>query len=196
MGKWTAVRNAGGIEGLCVLVPHLYRDARGSFAETYHEPSLARLGISARFVQENQSVSKKGVLRGLHLQRRHPQGKLVRVLSGEVFDVAVDLRPSSPSLGAWYGITLSAENRRQLYLPPGFAHGFLSLREGTTLLYRCTEVYHPEDEAGVLWCDRELGIRWPGVCLRDGEYLLRDGTPLLLSEKDRTAKPFSEALSL
>ncbi|MBQ2249589.1 MAG: dTDP-4-dehydrorhamnose 3,5-epimerase [Clostridia bacterium] len=196
MGKWTAVRDPGGIEGLCLLVPHLYRDARGSFMETYHAPSLARLGLSARFVQENQSVSRKGVLRGLHLQRRHPQGKLVRVLAGEVFDVAVDLRRASPTYGAWYGITLSAENRRQLYLPPGFAHGFLSLREGTTLLYRCTEVYHPEDEAGVLWCDRELGIRWPGVCLRDGEYVLCDGTPLLLSEKDRAAKPFSEILSL
>ena len=172
------------IEGLYILEPALHGDARGWFMETYNREDFHRAGLDAEFVQDNQSMSRKGVLRGLHFQKRHPQGKLVRVLSGSVFDVAVDLRASSPSFGKWYGVELTAENRLQFYIAPGFAHGFLVLSETAEFAYKCTDVYHPEDEGGLLWHDAAVGIDWPGVRrMREG-WCLKDGTPLVLSEKD------------
>jgi dTDP-4-dehydrorhamnose 3,5-epimerase len=173
VGKFTFIET--GIAGLWVVEPTAFGDGRGYFMETYHQGEFQAAGLEAVFVQDNQSKSRKGVLRGLHFQRRYPQGKLVRVFSGAVFDVAVDLRPDSSTYQAWYGLVLSAENRKQFYIPPGFAHGFLVLTESAEFVYKCTEFYHPEDEAGIIWDDPAIGIKWP---------LESIGEPLL-SEKDR-----------
>ena len=183
------------IEGLYVIEPHVHDDERGYFMETYNQRDLAKAGLDMVFVQDNQSMSVKGVLRGLHTQCTHPQGKLVRVIQGRVFDVAVDIRPGSATYGKWYGLELSAENKKQFYIPEGFAHGFLVLSDTAEFCYKVTDFYHAEDEAGIAWNDPSIGISWPEVV---GEYhgsasakgyTLADGTPLLLSEKDQAFLP-------
>lgn len=173
MGKFNFIET--GIEGLYVIEPTVYGDARGYFMETYNDefaPYIKHLdGTPATFVQDNESRSKKGVLRGLHFQKANPQGKLVRVIDGEVYDVAVDLRKNSPTFGKWYGVYLSAENKKQFYVPEGFAHGFLVTSEFATFAYKCTRLYDPSSEGGLLWCDEEIGVEWPSL---DTEILLSD----------------------
>ena len=149
------------IEGVYILEPKVFGDNRGYFMETYNKNEFKRLGLDYKFVQDNQSKSKKGVLRGLHFQRKFPQAKLVRVLEGKVFDVAVDLRKDSPTYGKWVGTILSDENKRQFMIPRGFAHGFVVLSETATFTYKCDEFYHPEDEGGIMWNDKDVGIIWP-----------------------------------
>lgn len=149
------------IEGLKVITPSVFGDARGYFMETYNYNDFAAAGIDCQFVQDNQSSSKKGVLRGLHFQINYPQDKLVRVVSGEVFDVAVDLREGSETYGKWYGVRLSAENKKQFFIPKNFAHGFIVLSESAEFCYKCTDFYHPNDEGGLLWSDPEIGVEWP-----------------------------------
>lgn len=177
------------IEGLCVIEPTLHGDARGYFMETYNKNDLLQAGIDAEFVQDNQSMSVKGVLRGLHFQKRYPQGKLVRVISGRVLDVAVDMREGSATYLKWFGVELSEENNKQFYIPEGFAHGFLVLSDTARFCYKVTDFYHPGDEGGLAWNDPTIGVDW-GVlgeyrssAKADG-YTLKDGTPLILSEKD------------
>ena len=178
------------IEGLYIIEPAVYGDSRGYFTETYNQRDMAEAGLDMTFVQDNESVSTKGVLRGLHFQKTHPQGKLVRVMEGRVFDVAVDLRKDSPTFGKWFGVELTEDNHKQFYISPGFAHGFLVLSERAKFAYKCTDFYHPEDEGGLAWNDPAIGIIWPelvgdykGTPSGDG-YMLMDGTPLKLSEKD------------
>jgi dTDP-4-dehydrorhamnose 3,5-epimerase len=150
-----------GIKGIYLIHPKVFGDARGYFFECYSERDFSAAGIGVRFVQDNQSKSRKGVLRGLHYQKTHPQGKLVRVIFGEVFDVAVDLRSGSPTFGQWAGIVLSGEMQNQLYVPPGFAHGFMVLSDEAVFAYKCTDFYHPEDEGGIRWDDPAIAIDWP-----------------------------------
>ncbi|MBU5406192.1 dTDP-4-dehydrorhamnose 3,5-epimerase [Paraeggerthella hongkongensis] len=169
------------IEGVKVVDVKSYGDARGYFMETYKRPDFVAGGIDVEFVQDNQSSSTKGVLRGLHFQIEHPQSKLVRVVSGEVFDVAVDLRPGSPTWGKWEGVVLSAENRRQFFVPRGFAHGFLVLSETAEFCYKCDDIYRPGDEGGLMWDDPEVGIDWPA--LRGDEVF--DPSKVVLSDKDK-----------
>ena len=191
MGQITIEKNVGGIEGLCVLQPAVYGDSRGYFTETYNQKDLLDAGLDMVFVQDNQSMSVKGVLRGLHFQREHSQGKLVRVIRGSVFDVGVDLRPGSATYGKWFGVELSEENKKQFYIPEGFAHGFLVLSDKAEFCYKCTDFYHPEHEGGLAWNDPAIGIVWPGVVgaysgsANAAGYTLEDGTPLMLSEKDQ-----------
>jgi len=149
------------IAGLVEIQPKVFGDERGYFLETYSEAAFLEAGIDARFVQDNQSKSTCGVLRGLHFQKKHAQGKLVRVVEGEVFDVAVDLRRGSPSFGRWEGVTLKASEQNQFWIPPGFAHGFLVLSDSAIFAYKCTDFYHPEDEGGLLWNDPSIGVVWP-----------------------------------
>ena len=151
----------GDLPGLVVVEPDVHRDARGFFVETYHERKYREGGIEGPFVQDNHSRSLRGSLRGLHAQLRRPQGKLMRVVEGEVFDVAVDIRRGSPTFGRWAGITLSGENFRQLYVPPGFAHGFCVVSEAAHLEYKCTAPYDPEDEIAIAWNDPRIAIAWP-----------------------------------
>ena len=179
------------IEGLYIIEPAVHGDHRGYFMETYNQRDMAEHGLNMVFVQDNQSMSTKGVLRGLHAQREHPQGKLVRVIQGRVFDVAVDFRPGSETYGQWYGVELTAENKKQFYISEGFAHGFLVLSDTAEFCYKVTDFYHPNDETGIAWNDPSIGIQWPGVvgeyrgsASADG-YCLEDGTPLKLSEKDQ-----------
>ena len=169
------------IEGVKVVDVKLYGDARGGFMETYREENFVAGGINASFVQDNQSYSVQGVLRGLHFQIEHPQAKLVRVISGTVFDVAVDLREGSSTWGQWEGVVLSAENRRQFFIPRGFAHGFLVLSDTAEFCYKCDDIYHPGDEDGIMWNDPELGIEWPAFL---GEKTL-DSSKVILSDKDK-----------
>jgi len=169
------------IEGVKVVDVKLYGDARGGFMETYRKENFVAGGIDASFVQDNQSSSVQGVLRGLHFQIEHPQAKLVRVISGTVFDVAVDLREGSPTWGQWEGVVLSAENRRQFFVPRGFAHGFLVLSETAEFCYKCDDIYHPGDEGGIMWNDPELGVEWPAFL---GEKTL-DPAKVILSDKDK-----------
>ena len=179
------------IPGLFIIEPEVHGDARGYFMETYNRREMAEFGLNGFFVQDNQSLSAKGVLRGLHFQKQHPQEKLVRVIRGTVFDVAVDLRAGSETFGRWYGIELSEMNRKQLYISKGFAHGFLVLSDTAELCYKVTEFYCPGDEGGVAWNDPDIGIVWPGVAVvYDGSassagYAMADGTPLNLSDADR-----------
>lgn len=191
MGQIKVEKNAGGIQGLCVIEPAVHGDARGYFMETYNQRDMEEEGLTMNFVQDNQSSSSKGVLRGLHFQKEFPQGKLVRVIKGSVFDVAVDLRSGSDTFGKWFGIELTEENRKQFYIPEGFAHGFLVLSENAEFCYKCTDFYRPGDEGGLAWNDPEIGIRWPkveggyqGSASAEG-YQLEDGTKLNLSEKDQ-----------
>ena len=179
------------IEGLYVIEPTVHGDERGYFVETYNQRDMAEAGLHMVFVQDNQSMSVKGVLRGLHYQINYPQGKLVRVIRGAVYDVAVDLRTGSPTYGKWHGELLSAENFRQFYIPEGFAHGFLVLSDEAEFCYKCTDFYHPNDEGGLAWNDPTIGIQWPeltgeyrGTPSAEG-YSLTDGTKLILSEKDQ-----------
>ena len=167
MGKFKF--NPTEIEGVFVIEPTVYGDERGYFMETYSETEFREAGLDYKFVQDNQSSSRKGVLRGLHFQKKHPQAKLVRVLAGEVFDVAVDLRAGSATFGKWVGVLLSAENKKQLMIPRGFAHGFLVVSEKAEFAYKCDEFYHPEDEGGIMYDSVE--IAWPEI---DGEIILSD----------------------
>lgn len=171
------------IEGVYIIEPTLFGDNRGYFMETYNFTEFSEGGISTVFVQDNQAKSKKGVLRGLHFQKNHPQAKLVRVISGAVFDVAVDLRKNSATYGKWVGVTLSAENNKQFFIPRGFAHGYLVLSDTAEFVYKCDDVYHPEDEGNLIWNDETVGISWPDV----GE--------ILLSEKDRKNLAFADVVS-
>ena len=155
------INNVNGIEGLSVITPKVFGDARGYFTETYNYNDFAEEGIAVKFVQDNQSASRQGVLRGLHFQINHPQDKLVRVVNGEVFDVAVDLRKDSKTFGKWYGVRLSAENKKQFLIPKNFAHGFIVLSDYAEFCYKCTDFYHPNDEGGLLWSDPEIGVEWP-----------------------------------
>ena len=159
------------IEGLYEIQPKVFSDSRGYFLETYSERDFAAAGLSMKFVQDNQSRSTKGVLRGLHFQKKHPQGKLVRAIEGEVFDVAVDIRPSSPTYGKWHGVVLNAERQNQFYISEGFAHGFLVLSETAVFAYKCTEFYHPDDEGGIIWDDPFIGIAWPSI---SADYVMSD----------------------
>lgn len=169
------------IEGVIIVDVKSYGDERGYFMETYKKPDFVAGGIDADFIQDNQSSSKKGVLRGLHYQINYPQAKLVRVISGEVFDVAVDLRKGSPTYGKWEGMVLSAGNKRQLFIPRGFAHGFLVLSETAEFCYKCDDIYHPNDEGGLMWNDPAIGIEWPAL-QGDADF---DETKIILSEKDK-----------
>ena len=168
------------IAGVMVIDPRTFGDERGIFLETYKKPDFVAAGIDCEFVQDNQSASVKGVLRGLHFQKEHPQAKLLRVTRGAVFDVAVDLRAGSPTFGRWEGAVLSAENHRQLFIPRGFAHGFLVMSDGAEICYKCDDVYHPNDEGGLLWNDPEIGIEWPAL---DGDEVL-DPEKLIMNERD------------
>lgn len=190
MGQITVEKNVAGIEGLCVITPVVHGDSRGYFMETYSQRDMEEVGIDINFVQDNQSMSTKGVLRGLHFQKNFPQTKLVRVIKGSVFDVAVDLRKDSNTYGKWFGIELSEENKKQFLIPRGFAHGFLVLSEVAEFCYKCDDFYHPNDEGGLAWNDPKIGVEWPGVI---GEYkgtasaegYTVDGVVLNLSDKDQ-----------
>ena len=149
------------IEGVYIIEPKVFGDDRGYFMETYKDSDFIEAGLDYKFVQDNQSKSRRGVLRGLHYQLHHPQAKLVRVISGEVFDVAVDLRKGSKTYGKWVGVILSSENKKMFMIPRGFAHGFVVLSETAEFVYKCDEVYHPEDEGGIMWNDPDIGIDWP-----------------------------------
>lgn len=196
MGQIRIEQNVNGIEGLCVIEPAVHGDSRGYFMETYSQRDMAENGIDIVFVQDNQSMSTKGVLRGLHFQKQYPQTKLVRVIKGSVFDVAVDLRTGSKTYGKWYGIELTEENKKQFLIPQGFAHGFLVLSDTAEFCYKVDDFYHPNDEGGLAWNDPEIGIDWPGLtgvyngtACAEG-YAMADGTPLKLSEKDQKLPGF------
>ncbi|MGN0370227.1 MAG: dTDP-4-dehydrorhamnose 3,5-epimerase [Butyrivibrio sp.] len=163
------------IEGLKVIEPKVFGDSRGYFFESYNYKDYAAAGITEEFVQDNQSASKRGVLRGLHFQKQFPQDKLVRVIRGEVFDVAVDLRRDSATFGKWFGVILSEENKKQFFIPKNFAHGFLVLSDYAEFAYKCTDFYHPDDEGGLIWNDPDIGIEWP----------IQDGVELTFSDKDQ-----------
>ena len=172
-----------GIEGMFLVEPTVFDYNRGYFMETYHENEFKEAGHDLTFVQDNQSKSSKGVLRGLHLQLKYPQGKLVRVIKGEVFDVGVDLRADSETYGKWFGAILSDENKKQLFIPPKFAHGFVVLSDEAEFVYKCTEFYHGEDESGIKWDDEDIGIDWP----------LDDIDEIILSDKDKEWKSLKES---
>lgn len=163
------------IEGLKVIEPRVFGDERGYFFESYNYNDFKEAGIPQVFVQDNQSASKKGVLRGLHFQKNFPQDKLVRVIRGEVFDVAVDLRKDSKTYGKWFGVVLSEDNKKQFFIPKNFAHGFLVLSDYAEFAYKCTDFYHPDDEGGLLYNDPDIGVEWP----------FEEGVELILSDKDQ-----------
>ena len=190
MGQIKVEKDLKGIKGLCLITPAVHGDKRGYFMETYSQRDMEEAGLNINFVQDNQSMSVKGVLRGLHFQKQYPQTKLVRVIKGEVFDVAVDLRTGSETYGKWHGEVLTEENKKQFLIPRGFAHGFLVLSDVAEFCYKCDDFYHPNDEGGLAWNDPEIGIAWPGLeGLYDGSasgsgYTV-DGIALNLSEKDQ-----------
>ena len=191
MGQIKVEKNVAGIAGLCVIEPVVHGDSRGYFMETYSQRDMEENGIHINFVQDNQSMSTKGVLRGLHFQKNFPQTKLVRVIKGRVFDVAVDLRFGGETYGKWYGIELTEENKKQFLIPRGFAHGFLVLSDIAEFCYKCDDFYHANDEGGLAWTDPEIGVQWPqvvgeyrGSASTEG-YTLEDGTKLNLSDKDQ-----------
>ena len=173
MGKFNFIKTE--IEGVMIIEPTAFGDDRGYFMETYQYNDFAAAGIDVKFVQDNQSMSKKGVLRGLHFQKQFPQSKLVRVIRGEVYDVAVDLREGSPTYGKYVGVLLSAENKRQFFIPKNFAHGFLVVSDVAEFVYKVDDFYHPNDEGGLLWNDPTVGVDWP----------IEDGMEIILSEKDK-----------
>ena len=179
MSKFEFIKND--IEGLVVIKPTVFGDDRGFFMETYQKDEFARAGIDKEFVQDNHSKSSKGVLRGLHFQTENTQGKLVRVISGEVYDVAVDCRPASKTFGQWFGVVLSSENKMQFYIPEGFAHGFLVLSDEAEFVYKCTDVYNSGAEGGIPYDDPTVNVQWPQV-----------DCPPKLSEKDKHHTPFSQ----
>ena len=181
MGKITVT--TCDIDGLYVIEPQVFPDARGYFFESYNEEAFHAAGLDMKFVQDNQSKSTKGVLRGCHFQKTHPQGKLVRVISGSVYDVAVDMRKNSPTLGKWFGVELTGENNKMFYIPEGFAHGFLVLSDEAVFTYKCTDFYAPGDEGGMKWDDPEVGIKWP----------LTPDMKVLLSDKDQVLPAFKDA---
>jgi dTDP-4-dehydrorhamnose 3,5-epimerase len=181
MGKFNVIETH--IKGVYTIEPMVFEDKRGYFMETYNYEDFKATGLDMTFVQDNQSSSSKGVLRGLHFQKNHPQGKLVRVIKGEVFDVAVDLRKDSETYGKWVGAILSEENKKQFYIPEGFAHGYLVLSETAEFCYKCTEFYHPEDEGGIAWNDSEIDIKWPTENISE----------VILSEKDKKWKGLKES---
>lgn len=200
MGQITVKYDVNGIKGLCVVQPALHGDSRGYFMETYNARDMREAGLDYLFVQDNQSCSTKGVLRGLHFQKQFPQTKLVRVIRGTVFDVAVDIRKDSPTYGKYHGEILSEENKKQFLIPKGFAHGFLVLSDIAEFCYKCDDFYHPDDEGGMAWNDPEIGIKWPevigdynGTAMAEG-YTLADGTPLNLSDKDQRWAGIKETL--
>ena len=170
------------IEGVVILEPEVFGDARGYFFESYSQRRFDAEVRPVRFVQDNESHSRYGVLRGLHFQKQFPQGKLVRAVRGTVFDVAVDLRTSSETYGKWFGVELSAENKKQFYIPEGFAHGFLVLSDEAEFAYKCTDFYHPGDEGGLLWSDETIGVQWP----------IEEGMELIISEKDKKWGGFND----
>ena len=170
------------ISGLYVIEPEIHKDERGYFMETYNKKDFEDAGLSMEFVQDNQSSSVRGVLRGLHYQKQYPQGKLVRAVRGSVFDVAVDLRTYSDTYGMWYGVELSEDNKKQFYIPEGFAHGFLVLSERAEFAYKCTDFYHPGDEGGLIYNDPDIGVEWP----------IAPDMQLILSEKDKKWGGLSE----
>ncbi|MGN0242592.1 MAG: dTDP-4-dehydrorhamnose 3,5-epimerase [Lachnospiraceae bacterium] len=178
MGKFTFKETV--IEGVYEIEPTLFGDHRGYFMETYNQAEFDAAGLTMRFVQMNESHSKRGVLRGLHFQKEHPQGKLVRVTEGEVFDVAVDIRPDSKTYGKWVGVHLTAEKKNQFYIPEGMAHGFLVLSETATFVYQCTNLYDPTDEGGLMWNDPAIGIDWP----------IPEDMKVVLSDKDKEYPAF------
>ena len=180
MGKITV--ETCNIEGLKVITPTVFGDKRGYFMETYNYNDFAAAGIDCTFVQDNQSASKGGVLRGLHFQKNFPQDKLVRVIKGEVFDVAVDLREGSETFGKWFGVVLSEENKKQFFIPKNFAHGFLVLSDYAEFCYKCTDFYHPDDEGGLPYNDPDIGIEWP----------FKEGVELNLSDKDSKWESFAK----
>ena len=191
MGQIKVEKNVGGIEGLCIIEPAVHGDNRGYFMETYSQRDMEEAGINITFVQDNQSCSTKGVLRGLHFQKQYPQTKLVRVIKGSVFDVAVDLRKDSATYGKAFGVELTEENKKQFLVPKGFAHGFLVLSDIAEFCYKCDDFYHPNDESGLAWNDPEIGIQWPQLVGEYNDsasaegYTLEDGTKLNLSDKDQ-----------
>jgi dTDP-4-dehydrorhamnose 3,5-epimerase len=198
MGQIRVDYDVEGIKGLCVIEPAVHGDNRGYFMETYNANDMKEAGLDILFVQDNQSCSTKGVLRGLHFQKQYPQTKLVRCIKGAVYDVAVDLREDSPTYGKHYGIILTEENKKQFLIPKGFAHGFFVLSDIAEFCYKCDDFYHPNDEGGLAWNDPEIGIKWPEL---EGEYRgsadsegyhMTDGTPLNLSEKDKKWKGIRE----
>ena len=201
MGQIEVTYDLGGIEGLCLIESTVHGDERGYFMETFSQKDMYEAGLYFSFVQDNQSMSTKGVLRGLHFQKKFPQTKLVRVIKGTVYDVAVDLRAGSPTFGKYYGVILTEDNRKQYLIPRGFAHGFLVLSDIAEFCYKCDDFYHPNDEGGLAWNDPEIGIAWPEVV---GEYLgtasgegysLVDGTPLNLSDKDQKWAPLKDTFT-
>ncbi len=175
MSKFTKIETP--ISGLFIIEPTVFGDERGFFMETYNKKEFERIGIDVDFVQDNYSKSKKGTLRGLHFQKEFPQAKLVRVIKGEVYDVVVDIRENSPYFGKWFGVVLSEENKRQFFIPSGFAHGFLALTDIVEFTYKCSDYYHPEDEGGIIWNDSDIAVEWPLE-----EYGINEP---LLSEKDK-----------
>ena len=190
MGKIIVERDLNGIEGLCLIQTAVYGDSRGYFMETYNQHDMQEAGLDITFVQDNQSMSTKGVLRGMHFQKQYPQTKLVRVIKGEVFDVVVDLRSDSKTFGKWHGELLTEENKKQFLIPRGFAHGFLVLSDVAEFCYKCDDFYHPNDEGGIAWNDPEIGIKWPklegaynGTASAEGYTV--DGVELKLSDKDQ-----------
>ncbi len=170
------------IEGLKIITPTVFGDERGYFMETYNYQDFKEAGLDYVFVQDNQSASKRGVLRGLHFQTKHPQDKLVRVISGEVFDVAVDLREGSPTYGQWFGSVLSAENKKQFFIPKHFAHGFLVLSEFAEFTYKCTDFYYADEQGGIAWNDPQIGVEWP----------IPEGMELILSDADKNRKTLAQ----
>lgn len=190
MGQIKVTYNLDGIQGLCTIESTIHGDSRGWFMETFSQKDMYEAGLYISFVQDNQSMSIKGVLRGLHFQKRFPQTKLVRVIRGTVYDVAVDLRQGSPTFGKYHGEILTADNRKQYLIPRGFAHGFLVLSDEAEFCYKCDDFYRADDEGGLAWNDPVIGIEWPEVVgvypgsASAAGYILADGSPLILSEKD------------
>lgn len=182
MGQITVQKNVGGIEGLYIIEPTVHGDSRGYFTETYNKRDMAEAGIDLEFVQDNQSMSTKGVLRGLHFQINYPQAKLVRVIKGKVFDVAVDIRKGSKTYGKWFGVELSEENKKQFLISEGFAHGFLVLSDTAEFCYKVTDYWHPNDEGGIMWNDPDIAVEWP----------VTDDMVLNLSDKDQKQGSFKD----
>ena len=181
MSQIEVTHNVGSIEGLCIITPTVHGDKRGYFTETYSKRDMREAGLDYNFVQDNQSGSVKGVLRGLHFQIKYPQTKLVRVIKGAVFDVAVDLRKDSKTFGQYFGVELSAENHKQFLIPKNFAHGFLVLSDEAEFCYKCDDFYHPNDESGIIFSDPDINVAWPKI-----------NVPFILSEKDRNLKTLKE----